>query len=256
MTIAHKVVDSSSSLAHLHGNCIPEKESEDAASECSTVSDLQDSDVRCKYCEDEDEVEALLIFDWDDTLLPTSWLQQRGLHFGEANLNGEDKNHLARLAESVRSTLRQALQFGEVVIVTNAEQGWVEMTCAEFMPSLVNLLQEVRVISARTEFEKMGRAVSDWKHLAFAKEIERFYGSKGASHQRNVVSLGDSLHELAALKSVAASVPNCLGKSIKLFDSPSIEQLIEQHGLLGECLLDVVEYNGEVDVEIGVENSA
>jgi hypothetical protein len=199
------------------------------------------------------EVETLMVFDWDDTLFPTSWLQRHCLLEDTAEVSTDQVLQLRVLAENVKATLQMAMQLGKVVIVTNAEQGWIEASCTRFMPSLIDMLKTVDIVSARTTY---GRSVKDpalWKRLAFSHEVELFYGATRAHQQRNIISLGDSLHELNALKAVTTGVPNCCGKSIKLLDTPSIEQLIEQHELLVTSLLDVLEHNGDIDVEIGAE---
>jgi len=170
-------------------------------------------------------------------------------------LSSKHETQLAQMAESARVTLHNALQVGKVVIVTNAEQGWVENSCTVFMPSLVSLLQTVDIVSARSTHEKYTKNPAEWKRLAFVYEVALFYGAGCAGQQRNIVSMGDSLHEQSALMSVTKGVPGCCGKSIKFLENPTIEQLIEQHECLNETFLDVVEYNGDLDVEIGTENS-
>jgi len=84
--------------------------------------------------------------------------------------------------------------------------------------------------------------------------VDDFYG-KSSVQQQNVVSLGDSDNELRALLSVSNGVSNCCGKSVKFVETPSIEQLVEQHDLLFECLLDVIEHNGDLDIEIGKDGA-
>lgn len=143
-----------------------------------------------------------------------------------------------------------ATSIGHVAIVTNAEQGWVEYSCAQFMPSLQETLAEVSVISARSMYEAACTSSSQWKCRAFRDMVDDFYG-KSSMQQQNVVSLGDSDNELRALLSVSNGVSNCCGKSVKFVETPSIEQLVEQHDLLFECLLDVIEHNGDLDIEIG-----
>jgi len=215
---------------------------DDAASDCSTVASDQ-------------EAETLIIFDWDDTLFPTSWMQSRRLFDAKATLSNEDVAQLEQMAERARMTLQLALQIGKVVIVTNAQHGWIQMSCTKFMPSLVSLLKTMDIVSARSTYEESVAEVSEWKRLAFEHEADLFYGSGHSGQQRNIVSVGDSLHELLALKSLTKGVPNCYLKSIKLLEAPSIEQLIEQHEVLVASLPDVAARNGDLDVEIGEENS-
>jgi len=84
--------------------------------------------------------------------------------------------------------------------------------------------------------------------------MDNFYG-KDHVQQKNILSLGDSENELHALLSVTRGVPNCCGKSLKFIEAPSIEQLLEQHDFLADCLIDLIEHNGDLDVEIGKEGA-
>jgi len=231
-------------------------------SDCSTASGNQDSEARLDEdslsdrlsCSESDGVETLLLFDWDDTLFPTSWCEENGLFVADAPLTREQEAQLQMMAERSRSTLQTALQFGTVVIVTNAEQGWVEKSCTYLMPSLVSLLNTIRIVSARSTYEQYAHTPSEWKSMAFTDEVSIFNERRSADEQHNVVSVGDSVHELRALMAVTKGMTNCCGKSIKFLEVPTIEQLIDQHELLGDCLVDVLEHNGDLDVEVGSES--
>jgi len=226
---------------------------QDTVSECSTLSSSvagQDDDGSSTFGL---EVESLIIFDWDDTLLPTSWLFNQQLMTPEAVPNPEQQSLLESLADRVWSTLQFALQLGRVVIVTNAEQGWAEASCRKFFPSVANLLDSIRIVSARASYQQFSKHPSEWKRLAFTEEVDFFYGADDTMQPRNILSVGDASHELFALKSVTADVPNCSGKSIKLLEGPTAEQLIEQHDVLSSSLLQVAEHNGDLDIEIDIE---
>jgi len=229
-------------------------------SECSTVLSNQDIIAErdadnLSDCDSDAPLhaDALIIFDWDDTLFPTSWILEQGLLAEGATVSAEQEAHLEKLADQVSSTLHIAMGLGKVVIITNAEQGWIEESCTKFTPSLASLLRAIDMVSARSSFGQYTKVASEWKRMAFAHEVDLFYGSGHAGQQRNILSVGDSLHEQRALKSVSKCAPHCSGKSIKLFDVPSIGQLMEQHELLAGCLQDMVEYDGPLDVEIGAE---
>jgi len=242
--------------AAMQGNTCFDK-TDDAASDCSTVEGNQDIDALQQtdsYTEgsSDDGVETLLFFDWDDTLFPTSWIQQQGLCSAEALPNDEQRAQLQMVAESASRMLQEALQIGTVIIVTNAEQGWVEMSCSQWMPSVAHLLEKVDIVSARSTYESKSRFPSEWKRLAFACEVELFYGATTDSQPRNIISLGDALYEQLALTAVTKGVPNCCGKSLKFLPSPTVGQLIEEHQLVSGCLLDVAEQSDDLDVEVGI----
>merc|ERR1740120_272257 len=163
--------------------------------------------------------ENLIIFDWDDTLFPTTWLREQGLLEKEAGITHEQDEQLQALADLVAVTLEAAKRRGGVAIVTNAEQGWVEMSCEEIMPSLQAHLAGVRIISASSRHEKhWGFAPRRWKCLAFEELVNEFYGTLDRSDvasRRNVISMGDSEHEMEALRRVAAST-ECRAKCLIL----------------------------------------
>jgi hypothetical protein len=201
------------------------------------------------------DVETLTIFDWDDTLFPTSWMQQQDLLSKDmAQLSSEQKAQLERLAACASLTLESAIRFGKVVVITNAEQGWLETTCKKFMPSLVGLMKTLDIVSARSTYQCQTAIASEWKRLAFADEVD-LLKSTVCAEQYSIVSVGDSVHELQALLSVTQATQQCWGKSMKLLDTPRIEQLIEQHELLAMSFADVVDHQGDLDVEIGTEST-
>jgi len=229
---------------------------DDSVSDCSTASGVQHRDDTSSECSSDSSavtVESLLIFDWDDTLCPTSWLKDQGLMEDGAQPSEEQWTILQQLAGRVHQTLEMATQVGHVVIVTNAQQDWVQFSCAVWMGAVADVLQKVDVVSARSTYEHCAQDPSEWKRLAFEQEVSLLYGSVIDGQARNIVSFGDALHEQRALASVTKGVPDCCGKSLKFLESPSAEQLIEEHDFVNKVFLDVLEHNGDLDVEIGTD---
>ena len=100
---------------------------------------------------DIEEPTAELIFDWDDTLLPSTWLNLKGLRLDYPEIIPEDVvQALAPHDAAVFNVLSKAMTYGNCVIITNAERGWVELSAARFMPKTETLLSQIQVISART----------------------------------------------------------------------------------------------------------
>jgi len=197
--------------------------------------------------------ETFFIFDWDDTILPSSWVQRQGLRLDAASaVTAEQREALAEVAERAGQTLRAARQHGTVVLVTNAERGWIELSCHKFLPTLAPMLENVRMVSARTTYEhEQCRSPLDWKVRAFDVEIARFFGEDAIvdpTKRKNVFSIGDSVHEREALLKATASVPNCLPKSLKFVDRPDISQICKQHELIFVCFGQLVQHGGNLDM--------
>jgi len=201
--------------------------------------------------------ETLIIFDWDDTILPTSWLGEQGLLDSEQPPSEEQASRLQLVAEEASATLRAARARGNVVVVTNAGEGWVELSCRMYMPALLPLVQNLEVISARTAYEEGGiYAPTDWKCRAFAQKLTNFYSTDHACYQRqNVISLGDSMYERKALMWATSCMPACRAKSLKFMERPTIERLAEQHQLVAGCLDQVIDYDGPLDYEVDMAQS-
>lgn len=197
--------------------------------------------------------ETLLIFDWDDTVLPSSWVQSQGLRLDDSSeVQAWQREQLNEVAKAAAETLRIAKQLGTVVLITNAERGWIELSCQKFMPTLYPLLESIKVLSARTSFECQ-ECVSplDWKVVAFHSEITRVYsadGLKAADRRKNVLSLGDSIHEREALMRATSSLPNCRSKSLKFVERPDIAQICKQHSLVTSCFERIAHHDGNLDL--------
>jgi len=210
---------------------------------------------KCEAAQNEkfEKEETFFIFDWDDTVLPSSWVQRQGLRLDEGSrVTPEQRELLATVAEVAAKTLRAARQHGTVILVTNAERGWIELSCRKFMPTLAPMLESIRMVSARTTYECAEcRSPLDWKLRAFEAEIEKFFGADvamDASKRKNVLSLGDSVHEREALLRAAAVLPNCHPKSLKFVERPDLSQICKQHELINSCFEQVVHHSGHLDM--------
>lgn len=219
---------------------------DDGESLCSTASGLTCASP--EDCCSESSSETLVICDWDDTLFPTSSLQLLGLLYGDIALCEDHMEQIVRLTASVEKLLRIALQFGKVVIVTNAQKGWVEKCCRRVMPSLLPLFEQIEIVSARSTYERCATNPSEWKRLAFDHEVEILETS--GAQQYDIVSLGDSIHEQQAIISLCDSRATCCGKSFKFMKTPTMEDLIIQHDLMSSSFSDILEYNGNLDITL------
>lgn len=197
---------------------------------------------------------TLIILDWDDTLLPSTWLLNEGLQIadGSAPPNEEQKAELSKVAQCVIQTLRKVKRLGHVTLVTNAEKGWVELSCRKFLPEVAPLLEGIKVSSARSAFETaQAQSPVDWKRMAFNKEIGTFLQMPSRiaeiGLQNNIVSVGDSMSERTALMEATEGM-DCWAKSLKLLERPSPDQLVKQHDLLCSCLRQFVDHEGSLDL--------
>jgi hypothetical protein len=226
---------------------------DDSCSDISTddsSSDNEDPLEDSRFSTDQ----TLLIFDWDDTILPSTWIQKQGLKLDDSSKVTEEQcEQLATVAQVAIRTLRAAKRYGTVVLVTNAERGWIELSCRKFMPSLCPLLESIKIVSARALYEKPGVTLpSQWKSHAFRSEITEFYKSLEPDRSKNIISFGDAMHERLAVFQVTSDMSNCNTKSFKFMEQPQLEQVRKEHELIYWCLKHIVSHEGTLDLQVQI----
>ncbi|MCQ2819478.1 MAG: hypothetical protein MJ252_19620 [archaeon] len=168
---------------------------------------------------------SLIIFDWDDTLLCTSFLSPGGVYDEDVKLSDRDWERIRKLEVNVLNLLKIAKEKGDVYIITNAGPGWVEFSAEKYYPSVFPLLKEVKIISARGQFEAQYPGESrKWKIFTFLglqKELN-------SDLVTNIICLGDSVIELDAGKILASKFTQAYIKTIKFKESPKPEELNKQ----------------------------
>jgi hypothetical protein len=181
--------------------------------------------------EKEKDHNSLIIFDWDDTLLCTSFLTPNGLFNEEARIPDKDLEKIKKLESHVLTILNYAIKCGDTYIVTNAAPGWVEYSARRFYPSVALILNNVTIVSARGEYEKKHPGDSrQWKVLAFLEMLKTF----DTQLVTNLICLGDSIIEMEAAHILASKFQQAYIKTVKFRESPKPEELHKQLQLVIE----------------------
>lgn len=154
--------------------------------------------------------------------------------------------------------IEESLTIGCVVIVTNAEEGWIELSAKAWLPRVMDSLVKCKIVSARSKWEPQGiTSPAGWKQKAFYDEIEGFYSRYTNQSWKNVISIGDAPHEREALFRVTfyehaeASVrrKKCRTKAIKFMIRPTIQQLLHELSMLRRCLKQVINHDDHLDLQ-------
>uniref|UniRef100_A0A6C0DZH9 Uncharacterized protein n=1 Tax=viral metagenome TaxID=1070528 RepID=A0A6C0DZH9_9ZZZZ len=201
------------------------------------------------------EVKPVMFIDYDDTLLASTAIQAALANKGAAGSAEEAHNiallraNLAQLETSVINFLKAAKHHGDICLVTNGENGWVEQSCSRYMPSVVPYLKTVPIFSARHFFEKKDpHNPMIWKLHAFTHLL-----SVANPTPRQVISIGDSNCEREAIKRACSPLKGCHVKIIKLIEQPTIERLSRQLDIIAGIMSKIVIHQGSLDEEIKVE---
>jgi hypothetical protein len=165
--------------------------------------------------------QTVTIFDWDDTLLCTTFLQRLQDEAVPEVLDGM----LRKIACRAASLLELAMRLGRAFIITNAISGWVEYTAATWIPELLPVLRKVKVISARSKYEpEYPGDVNQWKTQAFL-EVQRELDNEIIT---NLISVGDSNVEMHAAQVMGEEFSQAVIKTVKFCERPGPEELVKQ----------------------------
>jgi hypothetical protein len=173
----------------------------------------------------------MIIFDWDDTLLCTSFLTPNGIFNEDLELTDKEKEKLAKLEFSALRILTLAIGKSDTYIITNAAPGWVEYSAERFYPSVRKILNKVKIISARGDYESIYPGDSRmWKIQAFLNMQKNFDNNLVT----NIICLGDSFIEMEAGHVLASKFTQAFIKTVKFRESPKPEELNKQLSLVAD----------------------
>ena len=161
----------------------------------------------------------LFFFDWDDTLLCTSYLITIGA-LEDIEISQKDKEIFTNLDTLVYQLLSKTINLGFVFIITNGAPGWVEYSSVKYYPKSAKLFTNIKIISARGLCEKkLPGDVRQWKTNAFKYAIDSIEIKKNIP--TNILCFGDSIIEMEASYNIKEYFSNAYLKTIKFKESPT-----------------------------------
>lgn len=174
----------------------------------------------------EPKVTNIFIFDWDDTLMCTSYVAPTGvLNLDEMKPN--DRTTMKNLDQLVSNLLNKALDKGLVFIITNAAYGWIEYSAKKLYPISYEVLKKVKIVSARGMCEKKYPGdYRQWKTKAFIETMKK--SNINFLKTANIISFGDSIIELEALHKLKEIFADGYIKTIKFKENPQPLELIKE----------------------------
>jgi len=195
-------------------------------------------DSQCLFARQE---QTIVVFDWDDTLFPTTYLNDElGLDWQKPLKNQHQsklprenvpivEKNLSLCEKHALQVLQRACTLSRVVLVTLASVGWVDLACKNFFPQVGALLKKMAIPivyaqekAALTEIQmdKMQNQSNEevekfWglvKGRAIAEEVDKFYSQYEGQSWKNILSIGDSSFERYGL--LAATTAYIQGRTL------------------------------------------
>ena len=199
-----------------------------------------------------------IVFDWDDTLLPTSFI--KGFAKGRMtedvlkNIREEYESEWIEYDRFVSKFLKLLSRQSDLYLITNAKLNWVKASSSILLPQTHKFLRKIemknRLISAKEQFflarpfdeALIGKATKrDWKSYAFFNYLSKY---------KSIISFGDAEFERTALFSLPDLKNEMIKKNIKLLKHPDMGELLDQLVFIYKQWKSIVKEGENVDVDV------
>ena len=200
---------------------------------------------------------TLLIFDFDDTLFCTKYLDTFALSYQDIftckvsleQINSCLAHEIKELESEILDLFSILGQNCDIVIISNADLKWINNCLTHFLPELNDYLieNEIKILSAKNTFSKIIKAPTDWKLKCFKKVIDDLYG-EDLFYDLNVISIGDGKEEKKAVFNLAKDLKfrKLKAKFIRMISFPSAASIILQLKYLKENINEMILDNNSI----------
>jgi hypothetical protein len=191
---------------------------------------------------------TLIIFDWDDTLYPTSWCVNNNINLNSMKSRARYLDYFLLLDDILEDLFLSLHKLGTVVIITNAMPQWINLTLS-ILPNTKKQLKKTKILSARQKYQDTLK-INKWKVQTFHDLIYDYHNKFN-----NIVSFGDSEYEHYALLNLFShdEIPNKYLKSIKFIKSSDYNVVIEQLKLTKQNLKKIISTKRHIHLNFNKE---
>lgn len=180
---------------------------------------------------------TIIIFDFDDTLFCTKYLETFSLCYEDifkSKVSLEELNpclykEIKELENEIIELFITLKQFYDVIIISNADIKWINNCLIHFLDELREYIvdNDIKIFSAKNN--KI--SPKDWKVNCFKNVIKELYKDE---YELNIISIGDSNEEKKAVMKFKNS------KFIKMISYPSAKSIILELNYLKNNIHNIV----------------
>lgn len=185
---------------------------------------------------------SLVILDWDNTLFPTTWVTKNYINLNDIEVRNRYLDFFSELDTLIYNLLKKISEYSKVILVTNALPIWIKIS-SNVLPKTQYILKNIKVVSARKNYQKVNSDINEWKKLAFKDEVDFELDIKKF---QNIVSIGDASYEYNAL--INLYNPTRLLKSMKFLEEPTHETLKDQIEVLNDNIVNIIKHKKHLDL--------
>ena len=184
------------------------------------------------------KLQTIFIFDWDDTLFPTT------------KRNDLTDDDCVALEISICRALEEACKFGYVAIITLAKRWWIDL-CVTNMPTVRKVLSKIKIISAREFLIQKGNLPYYQERSYFLAKREAMLNAiKWFGHDIDtLINIGDSECEKNAAASVCG-MKNLKGKFISMKSFPKVCEVIKNLDMISRKIKVMHLHQGGLDLDM------
>lgn len=210
----------------------------------------------------------ILIIDWDDTLFPTTWVNNNKINMSDSSSVKNYKLYFLELDKTVSNFLESFNKIGDIYIVTNANIKWIK-SCLMILNCTRNTIikNNIKILSARDSYAQSNNSPTEWKILTFQDILEdiikKILLNLKPNTCLNIISLGDAHYEYYALinldsyfktnklikNSPNSNNINYLLKSIKFIEKPEFDYVIDQLQVILKNRNSIINKLGYIDLK-------
>jgi len=188
--------------------------------------------------------DIVIIFDWDDTLFPTSWVIRQGIKISEISDTNKFIVYFSELDNALYDLLKTSILLGDVFIITNANMQWIKLSKKLLRKSSILIDKYVNIISARDNYKEI-YDIDEWKIHTFRNDIINHIAIAD-----QVISIGDAKYEYDALISLKDyTQTKKLLKNIRFMSLPTFNTILDQISVITKSINDISQHKGHLDLK-------
>lgn len=192
----------------------------------------------------------ITIFDFDDTLFPTSHLIDKRKFLKDEYIF--DDKQINKLCSNLKELYKISKNNSDKLhIITNAEKSWVQQCLKKFLYNCSDIFLNIEIISSVDEGFSHNRDRGMWKTYTFIFKLFQYFGD-GKNHE--LLAFGDCIFDREASMNIKKVFPNVTVKNITLLSKPNIHEfLIEQEAMI-HTIENLYKHKGEIDYKLTLKN--
>jgi len=165
--------------------------------------------------------ETIFIFDWDDTLMCTSFISF--LVKNSCGLSNDEQKLAKNLGKEVSNLFKICSKFGKIVIMTNSSNRWVKETSVNYLKLEEKEFKNIKIISTRDKYFGSEIKKDKWKELATNEILYKF-----ENKIKNIIFASDSKSDINLYKIIAEKYKNLNVTTIKFKSKPTSLEIIRE----------------------------